>query len=151
MIYPESTMSQQIAEAASAFQRRVTGHAPKEVSVVLAKDTLVITMHEALTPVERALAKTPAGAAQVQEFHRLLFATSSDWLRDEIRRITGTDVLDAAAEIEPVTGSVVHAFTTGTVVQVFHLGKRLTIDFPAITPMPMHLEDTDNEIVTSKP
>ena len=81
----KSTMAQQIAQAAIAFEQQRTGnHVPKSVTVVLSEDTLVITLHEALSPAEKALAKTPAGAAQVQEFHRQLFANSSDSLRQEI-------------------------------------------------------------------
>jgi uncharacterized protein YbcI len=118
----KSTMAHQIAQAAIAFEQRRTGsHVPKSVTVVLSEGTLVITLHEALSPAERLLAKNPAGAAQVQEFHRQLFASSSDSLRDEIKRITGMDVREATAEIEPVSGAVVQAFTTGTVVQVFLL------------------------------
>lgn len=117
----DSTVAQQIAEAVSAFQKQSTGHTPKSVSVVLSEDTLVITLHEALSPAERALAKSAAGAAQVQEFHRQLFASASDSLRQEIKRITGRDVREATAEVEPTTGSIVHAFTTGTMVQVFLL------------------------------
>ena len=118
----KSTMAQQIAEAAIAFEQRRTGnHMPESVTVVLSEGTLVITLHEALSPAEKALAKTPGGAAQVQEFHRQLFATSSDSLRQEIQRITGMEVREAAAEVEPATGAVVQAFTTGTVVQVFLL------------------------------
>ena len=48
-------------------------------------------LHEALSPAERALAKSAAGAAKVQEFHRQLFANSADFLRQEIKRITGVD------------------------------------------------------------
>ncbi len=40
---------------------------------------------------------------------------------DEIRRITGVAVREAAAEVEPAAGAVVHAFTTGAMVQVFLL------------------------------
>src|SRR5438552_2264569 len=80
-----STMAQQLAQAASAFQQQRTGHAPKSVTVVLSEGTLVITLHEALSPAERAVAKSPAGAAQVQEFHRQLFASSSDSWRQEIK------------------------------------------------------------------
>jgi hypothetical protein len=58
----------------------------------------------------------------VQEFHRQLFAASSDSLRKEINRITGMKVREATAEVEPASGAVVQAFTTGTVVQVFLLG-----------------------------
>ena len=117
-----STMSRQIAQAAIAFEQRRTGnHMPKSVTVVLSKGTLVITLHEALSPAEKALANSPEGAAEVQEFHRQLFAGSSQSLRKEIERITGMEVREAAAEVEPNSGAVVHAFTTGTVVQVFLL------------------------------
>jgi uncharacterized protein YbcI len=118
----KTTMAQQIAQAAIAFEQRRTGnHGPKSVTVVLSEGTLVITLHEALSPAEKALAKTPAGAARIQDFHRQLFANSSDALREEIRRITGMEVREATAEVEPLTGAVVHAFTTGDVVQVFQL------------------------------
>ena len=118
----KATMAKQIAQAAIAFEQRRTGnHGPKSVTVVLSEGTLVITLHEALSPAERALAKSPAGAAQIQEFHRQLFANSSDSLRQEITRITGMEVREATAEVEPVSGAVVQAFTTGNVVQVFQL------------------------------
>ena len=118
----KSTMAEQIAQAAIAFEQRRTGnHVPKSVTVVLSEGTLVITLHDALSPAEKALAKSPAGAAQMQEFHRQLFANSSDSLRQEIKRITGMEVREATAEIEPASGAVVQAFTTGTVVQVFLL------------------------------
>jgi uncharacterized protein YbcI len=91
------------------------------VSVILSEDTLVITLHEALTPAEKAMAKSADGADQLQEFHRQLFASSSESLRQEINRITGREVREAAAEVEPTSGSIVHAFTTGTTVQVFLL------------------------------
>ena len=96
---PKSTMAQQIAQAAIAFEQRRTGnHVPKSVTVVLSEGTLVITLHEALSPAEKALAQSPAGAAQMQEFHRQLFANSSDSLRQEISRITGMEVREATAE-----------------------------------------------------
>jgi len=119
------TMAQQLAKVAGAFQQQRTGHAPKVVTVVLSGDTLVITLHDALTPAEQALARSPAGAARVQEFHRQLFADSADLLRQEIRKITGVEVREAAAEVETTTGTVVHAFTNGTMVQVFLLADHL--------------------------
>ena len=121
----KSTMAQQVAQAASAFQQQRTGHAPKSVAVVLSGETLVITLHGALSPAERAVAQTPAGAAEVQEFHRKLFATAADELRREIRRITGVEVREAAAEVEPATGTLVKVFTNGTTVQVFLLAHRV--------------------------
>ena len=122
------TMAQQVAQAASDFQEQRTGHVPKAVTVVLSEDTLVVTLHEALSPAEKALAQSPAGAAQVQEFHRQLFTNSSDSLRREIRRITGVEVREAAAEVETTSGTVVHAFTTGTMVQVFLLAHGVPAD-----------------------
>jgi uncharacterized protein YbcI len=139
----KSTMAQRIAQAAIAFEQRRTGnHVPKWVTVVLSEGTLVITLHEALSPAERALAKSPAGAAQMQEFHRQLFANSSEALRQEITKITGMEVREATAEVDPTTGVVVQAFTTGTVVQVFQLAGHLptetwTVGGPrALTGMP---------------
>jgi uncharacterized protein YbcI len=115
-------MAQQIAQAAITFEQRRTGnHVPRSVTVVLSEGTLVITLHGALSPAEKALAKSPAGAAQVQEFHRQLFASAADPLRQQIKRITGMAVREATAEIETSTGAVVQAFPTGTVVQVFLL------------------------------
>lgn len=86
------TMAQQVAFAASAFQQQRTGHPPKSVTAVLNGETLVITLHGALSPAEQALAKSPEGAVQVQEFHRQLFASTADTLREEIKRITGVAV-----------------------------------------------------------
>ena len=116
-----ATMAQQIARAASDFERQRTGHVPKSVTVVLNEDTLVITLRGALSPAEKAAANSPAGAAQMQEFHRQLFTNSADSLREEIKNITGVKVREATAEVETTTGAVMHAFTTGTVVQVFLL------------------------------
>lgn len=117
------TMAQQLAAVLSGLQQQRTGHLPKAVSVVLSEDTLVVTMHDALTPAEKDLAKTLDGAARVQEFHRQLFANSTDEMRKEIRRITGRLVREEAAEVETATGTVVHAFTTGAMVH----GVRTTI------------------------
>jgi uncharacterized protein YbcI len=89
--------------------------------VVLNESTLVITLHGALSPAEKALSQTPAGAAQVQEFHKQLFQNSADTLREEIKKITGVEVREATGEVEPTAGTIVQAFTTGTTVQVYLL------------------------------
>lgn len=129
MMKPEpAKMAQQVAEAVMAFQLRTTGHSPKAVTVVLSQDTLVITLHEALSPAERDTAKSPEGAAKVEEFHRQLFANSSQSLRDDIKRITGVEVREAVAEIEPATGAVVQAFTSSAMVQVFRLAQSVPRD-----------------------
>jgi uncharacterized protein YbcI len=115
------SVAEQIAQAAIAFQQKRTGHEPKSVAVVLSGDTLLITLHGALSPAETALAQSPEGAARVQEFHRQLFTNSADELRQEIKRITGVEVREATAEVEATTGTMVQVFTTGTMVQVFLL------------------------------
>lgn len=122
-----STVAQQVARTAIAFEQQRTGHAPESVAVVLGGDTLVVTLRGALSPAERALARSPAGAAQVQEFHRQLFANSAAALRQEIKRITGVEVREAVAEVEATTGTVVHAFTSGTTVQVFLLAHSVPV------------------------
>ncbi len=104
------TMAQQVALAASEFQQQCTGHAPQSVTAVLSGQTLVITLQGALSLAELALATSPAGAAQVQEFHRQLFATSADMLRDEIKRITGVEVCESTAEVQSATGTMVQVF-----------------------------------------
>jgi uncharacterized protein YbcI len=124
----KSNMAEQIGRAAIAFEQRTGNHVPRSVTVVLGGGALVITLHNALSPAERVLASSPAGAAQVQEFHRQLFANSSDVLRQDIKRITGMEVHEATAELEPGGGAMVQAFTTGTVVQVFLLAGNTPTD-----------------------
>ncbi len=125
---PNSSLAQQIAQAAIAFQQQRTGHEPQSVAVVLSGDSLLITLHGALSPAEKAMARSPAGAAQVQDFHRQLFTNSADKLRQEIKRITGVEVREATAEVETTTGTVVQVFTTGTMVQVFLLAQGVPAD-----------------------
>lgn len=137
-----ASMARQIAEAASTYQLQRTGHMPQSVAVVMGDDTLVITLYGAFSPAEKVLAQTAAGAAQVQEYHRELFASSSAELRAEIKRITGVAVKEAAAEVEPISGTVVHAFTTGTMIQVFQLAKRLPWETPGEFVAP---KDRENE------
>jgi uncharacterized protein YbcI len=125
---PNSTVAQQIAQAASAFEQQRTGNTPKWVTVVLSEDTVMITLHGALSEAEKALAKSPEGAAQIQDFHRQLFTNASESLRQEIKRITGVEVREATAEVEPATGAVVGVFTTGTTVQVYLLAHSVPTD-----------------------
>ncbi len=125
MLGSKQEMAQKIAQAATALQQQRTGQEPKSVSVVLSGDTLVITLYGALSPAEQAMAQSAEGAAKVQEYHRQLFLSGSAALQEEIKRITGMDVREAAAEVEPKSGAVVHVFTSGTMVQVFLLSGKL--------------------------
>jgi uncharacterized protein YbcI len=116
-----ATFSRELAEIALSMQAERTGHSPKAVTVVASDETVVVTMHEALTPAEKMLARTAAGASQVEDYHRALFAVSCEALRQEIQRLSGRKVREAAVVLEPATGAIVHAFTSGTVVQIFQL------------------------------
>ena len=117
----KSQMTQQLARVASTLQRQRTGVAPKAVTAILCENTLVVTMDDALTPAEQALVRTPQGAVQVQEFHRQLFASCSESMREKIKTITGRDVREEAAEIETDPGAIAHTFESGAMVQVFLL------------------------------
>lgn len=128
MIRTSARTVQRIAHAARAFERQRTGNGPKSVTVVLSDDTLVITVHGALSEAERALARDPDGAAQVQAFHSQLFSNAAFTLRREIEQITGAKVCEASAEIEPNSGTIVKVFTTGTAVQIFLLAGNTEAD-----------------------
>ena len=116
------SMAQQIAQTAIAFEEQRLGRKPTSVTVVLGGDTVVITMHGVLSPAERTLAASPAGAAQLQEFHQQLFKLSSEPLRQEIRRITGLEICE---EAKNKATAAVQVFSVGTVVQVFLLAGHL--------------------------
>ncbi|MFZ4733771.1 MAG: Na-translocating system protein MpsC family protein [Pirellulales bacterium] len=116
-----TAVAKELAEIALSMQTTRTGHAPAAVTVVASDETVVVTMHEALTPAEKILARSERGASQVEDYHRALFAVSCEELRTEIQRLTGRKVRESAVVVEPATGAIVHAFTSGTIVQIFQL------------------------------
>lgn len=116
-----TSMAKELAEIALSMQASRTGHAPTAVTVVASDETVVVTMHEALTPAEKILARSERGASQVEDYHRALFAVSCEEMRKEIQRLTGRKVRESAVVVEPATGAIVHAFTSGTIVQIFQL------------------------------
>ena len=117
------TPAQRIAQAAIAFQRECTGIAPESVTVLLGEKTLVVTLHQALSPGEKEMARTAEGAARVHEFHRQLFQNSSAALHEELQRILGVEVRESTVELEPVTGRFIEVFRSGDLVQVFRLSQ----------------------------
>ena len=126
MAIPEESKAQRIARAAVEFEAKRTGHSPHAVTVVMGGDTLVVTLHGALSPAEQALAS--AGAAEFQKYHRELFNSAAAAFRAEIKEITGVDVSESKAEVDSHTGTVVQVFTTGTVVQVYLLANGVPTD-----------------------
>jgi uncharacterized protein YbcI len=71
---------------------------------------VVVTLHGALSPAERAVSQYPEGAEAVQEYYQALFAIASGPLRREIGRITGADVRGATADVQRPTCTVVQVF-----------------------------------------
>jgi uncharacterized protein YbcI len=128
---PAPSIPKELAQIALSLQTERTGHSPKAVTVVASDETVVVTLHEALTPAEKILARSTAGAAQVEGYHRALFAVSCDQLRSEIQRLTGRKVKESAVVVEPATGAIVHAFTSGTIVQIFQLEPQVVSTPPA--------------------
>jgi uncharacterized protein YbcI len=113
------TVAEQVARAAGAFEDRRTKRGRDWVAVFLNEDTIAIALHGSLTVAEKLLSQSLAGAAQVQEFHRKLFINDAASLLREINKITGMEVRDVTAEINPSAGSVVQIFATDTVVEEF--------------------------------
>jgi uncharacterized protein YbcI len=122
MVATQPTVAQEIAQAAIAFQRECTGHAPESVTVLLGEETLVVTLHEALSPAEKAMACTPEGAARVHEYHRQMFRTSGAALHQELERILGVEVEESRVEMKPAAGRFDdEILPAGALVQVFRL------------------------------
>ena len=122
MAATEPTVAQEIAQAAITFQRECTGHAPESVTVLLGEETLVVTLHEALSPAEKAMARTPEGAARVHEYHRQLFRTSGAALHAELERIRGVEVEESRVEMKPAASRFDdEVLPAGALVQVFRL------------------------------
>ncbi len=105
-----SRLANQIAIAACGFERERSGHAPTSATVVLCGDTVVVSLPGMMSPVELDLAKNPAGAACVREFHRQVFANSCSTLTRQIQEITGVKVREGRSELWTETGKVVQMF-----------------------------------------
>jgi uncharacterized protein YbcI len=127
------TAAQRIAQAMVAFQHEQTGHTSRSVVVVLRDDMMVVTLNAVLSPTELALGQTPEGTDGVQTLDCRPFKTATDSVREVIRRITGVEVQETAAEAEPATGTVVKVFTSGIAVQAF-------LPAAASTPTPCNFD-----------
>lgn len=119
----KSTLAEEIAQAAMAFQRECTGHAPRRVSVVLGEKTLVITLFEALSPAEKEMGRTPEGATRVREYYRQLFHDSAAAFHERLSQILATDICESAADIHSPVGRLIETFPAGDIVQVFRLSS----------------------------
>jgi len=122
----DKLLAEQIAYAVCIFQEKSMGHSPKSMTVVLGEKTLVITLHEALTPTEMILLQDVGSPAAMQHFYEQLFVDSAESLRREIQRITGKQILGRTTGFEPITGAVVQAFTTGDAATFFRMPPDLS-------------------------
>ena len=100
------------------------------ILLIVALGVFIVITNNRLTRYDDSLAAIkqstrPMGlrALEVEQYLKMI-----DNKDEEIKRITGVAVGEAAAEAETTTGAVVHAFTTGTMVQVFQLGGRISAD-----------------------
>jgi len=123
---PNPSLAAQIGRAAMRLEQQRTGLTPKSVTVLLCDESLVIVLHGALSPAERAVAQDAAGATRLQALHEGLFAGASEQLREEIRRITGLSVRSSSDGGGSEANAVIRVFPTGTVVQVFLLSGRVS-------------------------
>lgn len=120
-------MEQQVKDVVTKFQMEMSGHAPTKVTVTLEQETLIVTLIDALSPVEVTLSQTEIGAAQVQEYHDRLFKSSLPGLREELQRVMGVAIKDAAVKFETDNGVVTHTFVNGTVIQLFRLESGIPV------------------------
>ena len=118
----------QLAEIAGVQQQLRTGHPPKQVDIAFAGDALVMVLHDALTIAEKKLLQDPHAAHQLQAFHRELFLSSSNTMKQEIARVTGRTVRESSSEIETASGSLVYAPATGVMIQVYLLNPEVNSD-----------------------
>ena len=109
----DSSVAQQIARAAAAFVCQRTGHVPAAVEVAQSSEMLVITLHNASALAEQAQLRQSEGTAELHEVYRELFTGSSDWLRQEVGRITGLQMGAVTVADKAPTGAVVVLMTGG--------------------------------------
>jgi len=118
-------VARQVAQATGSFEHLLLGRPPTSVTVVVKGDSMVITIHETFSDVERRLARDDQGRHRVRDFHRYLFDTTLDLLREHVEENTGVQLHGALAHVDMTTGSVVKTLTTDADIELFLLGEGL--------------------------
>jgi uncharacterized protein YbcI len=118
-------VARQVAQAAGSFEHLLLGRAPGSVTVVADGGWMVVSLHEAFSPVEHRLANDEEGRSRVKDFHTHMFDNSLNALRSHVQRNTGVELRGAIAHIDTTTGSVLKTFTTNPTVELFLLGQGL--------------------------
>ncbi len=121
----DERVARQVAQAAGSFEHLLLGRTPRSVTVVAGGGWMVVSLHEAFSPVERRLSADEEGSHRVRDFHRYLFDNSLDSLRSHVRRSTGIELRGAIAHVDTTTGSILKTFTTSPGVELFLLGQGL--------------------------
>lgn len=129
------SLARRVARAAGTFEHLLTGRAPVSVTVVASGDSIVVTLHECFSAVERDLI-TAGGRERVETYHRQLFEHSCEAFRSHLRQTSGVCLMSAISHVDRTTGSILKTFTTAKSVDVFLLGNGL----PALgVPVDTHL------------
>jgi uncharacterized protein YbcI len=121
-------LSERIARAAIAVHEQQTSQEARSVRVVMAGKMITVTLTGILSPAEQAMARTPAGATKVQDFHRELSLHWSDALCSQIQQIVRLEVQEVRADADPTSGTFVPASTAGKRVQLFLLSDSLAAE-----------------------
>ena len=86
---------------------------PAAVEVAQSSEMLAITLHNARALAGQGQFRQSEGTTKRHEVYRTLFTESSDWLRQEVGRITGLQMGAVTVADKAPTGTVV-VLTTGS-------------------------------------
>ncbi|MEI6240025.1 MAG: Na-translocating system protein MpsC family protein [Planctomycetia bacterium] len=129
-------VARRVARAIGGFEHTLLGRVPRSVTVVATPDRLVVTLHEAFSPLERRLAADSGGCCRIDDFHHDVFESSRDSLMHHVRRSTGVELDAGLVHVDAATGSILKTFTTESSVELVLLGQAL----PALgVPVNAHL------------
>lgn len=120
-----SDAARRIADAVKTFELESEGFLIRDITVVVVNRTLIIVFEGGLNALERTLAQSASGAAQVEEYHQRLFARGPRTLWNEIQNVLGLNDAEGSDDHHESSMSCVKVFTSGTVVHVCPLSKSM--------------------------
>ena len=134
--------ARRVAQAAAAFEHVLFGRAPISVTVAVKDDSMVVTIFESFSRMERRLVRRDDGRQRVDEFHHSLFDSTIDSFCDHVRRGTGVDLRRGLIHVDAETGSITKTLATDSDIDLFLLGDGL----PALgVPVDVHLYATGTD------
>jgi len=104
-------MENSIRNAIIKFEQEFLGRGPDEVRAFVVRDLVVVRLKGVLTPAERQLAKTTEGVEMVKRLRQNLIAQGRDKLCEQVREITGAEILGLFTDIDVQLGERVFVFT----------------------------------------